>query len=525
MQTAAVILSVTFALGYLASRLRLPPLVGFLAAGFVLNALGLQQVPVVDVLADLGVTLLLFGIGLKLDIRSLLGKEVWLTATLHMFASVAIAMGLLAALSWTGIALLAGTSAGTWAVLGLALSFSSTVFVVKVLQERGQSHSFYGRLAIGILVIQDIVAVVFLTGSSGTLPSPWAFALVLLWPGARLFRRVWGRLGHGEMQSLFGILMALVPGYLLFDLVGLKGDLGALVVGLLLASHPSSSELSRALFHFKELLLVGFFVSIGLAGGLPSGEDVRLALALLLLLPIKAALYAVLLWLMRVRHRTSLLTAFSLMQFSEFALIVVAVGAGAGLVEQRWLLVVSVALSLSFVASAVVNALGQRFIERLAARAPRQDPARLHPEDRPADISGAEVIVLGMGRVGRSAYDRLVGEYGMKVTGVDTDSTRVERLSEEGRCVVEGDASDAEFWNRLIGRDTVRFAVVAMPRHGANLSAVRALREGGFTGPIAAVARYNDEVAQALTDGADAAFNVYTGAGLELADQVMLHKR
>lgn len=327
------------------------------------------------------------------------------------------------------------------------------------------------------------------------------------------------------MQSLFGIVMALVPGYLLFDLVGLKGDLGALVIGMLLASHPSSSELSRALFHFKELLLVGFFVSIGLAGGLPTFEDIAVALCLLLLLPIKAVVYALLLWAMRVRHRTGWLAAVALMQFSEFGLIVVAVGAALGLLEQRWLLVLSVALSLSFVASSAVNALCRGLIERLAARAPQQNQTRLHPEDRPADITGAEVIILGMGRVGRSAYDRLVGSYHMKVAGVDADGTRVERLSHEGRWVVEGDSSDAEFWNRLGGREKVRFAVIAMPRHGANLSAVRALRDGGFTGPIAAVARYDDEADQAVSDGADTAFNVYTGAGLELADQVMLVQR
>lgn len=519
MQIAAIVLSVSFVLGYLASRLRLPPLVGFLAAGFVLNAFGHIQVPIVDVIADLGVTLLLFGIGLSLDPRSLLGREVWLTASVHIVVNVVAAMGLLGVLSLTGLGLLSGTSTGSLAVIGIALAFSSTVFVVKVLDERGQGHAFYGRLAIAILIVQDVVAVALLTASHGTLPSPWALGLVLLWPATRLFRRVWGHLGHGEMQSLFGVLMALVPGYLLFEVVGLKGDLGALVVGVLLASHPASSELSRALFHFKELLLVGFFVSIGLAGGLPSFEDLIVASALLLLLPVKALVYWLLLWAMRIRHRTGWLTAFSLMQFSEFGLIVVGAGADSGLVERRWVIVLSLAVSLSFVVSAAVNALGQGLIERLAAHGPRQDPARLHPEDRPADITDAEVIVLGMGRVGRAAYDRLQ-EHGMTVAGVDSDSSRVERLIREGRRVVEGDGSDTEFWERLIGREHVRVAVIAMPRHSANVSAVRALRTGGFAGTIAAAARYEDEVDQAVSDGADCACFVFAGAGLELADQV-----
>ncbi|PRC58818.1 potassium transporter Kef, partial [Mycobacterium sp. ITM-2017-0098] len=85
-----------------------------------------------------------------------------------------------------------------------------------------------------------IIAVVFLTATSGHLPSPWALALVLLWPLTRILRMIWSRLGHGGMQSLFGIVMALVPGYALFSSVGIKGDLGALIIGMLLASHPAS---------------------------------------------------------------------------------------------------------------------------------------------------------------------------------------------------------------------------------------------------------------------------------------------
>src|SRR5690606_17357158 len=147
-----------------------------------------------------------------------------------------------------------------------ALSFSSTVFVVKVLDDRGEAYALYGRVAIGVLVIQDLAAVIFLAFASDHPPTPWAFALVALWPLSLLLRRVWNRVGHGEMQSLFGVVVAVVPGYVLFEAVGLEGDLGALVMGVLLASHSSASELSRALFHIKELLLVGFFVSIGLTG-------------------------------------------------------------------------------------------------------------------------------------------------------------------------------------------------------------------------------------------------------------------
>jgi predicted Kef-type K+ transport protein len=519
MTVVAIYLVITFGLGGLAMAMRLPPLVGFLAAGFVINALDVGVLPELDVAADLGVTLLLFAIGLKLDVRILLRREVWLTTSVHMVGSVVLGSIALWLAAVAGAAMLAGQSMQTIALLAFALSFSSTVFVVKVLEERGESHALYGRVAIGILVMQDIIAVVFLTATSGHLPSPWALTLVGLWPLSRVLRKIWTRLGHGEMQSLFGIVMALVPGYALFTALGLKGDLGALTMGVLLASHPASSELARSLFHIKELLLVGFFVSIGLTG-LPDLPSIGIALLMVLLLPFKAAWYVLLLSRLKLRYRTALLAGLSLMNYSEFGLIVVSVGVSAGMLAQVWLVEISIAVALSFVVSALFNRRGHLMVEKIAARLPAQDELNLNPEERHGDAGDAEVVVIGMGRVGFAAYQRLTDHYRLRVVGVDYDGPRIQRLAAEGLRVIEGDATDLYFWNQLRRSDSVRIAVLAMPRHGANVTALECLRESGFSGKVAAVARYDDEVQWAKEHGVGIAFNVYAGAGLELADQV-----
>lgn len=519
MTVIAIYLVITFGLGGLAMAVRLPPLVGFLAAGFVINALDVGVVPELEVAADLGVTLLLFAIGLKLDVRILLRREVWLTTSAHMVVSVVLGSIALWLAAVAGAAMLAGQSMQTIALLAFALSFSSTVFVVKVLEERGESHALYGRVAIGILVMQDIIAVVFLTATSGHLPSPWALTLVGLWPLSRVLRKIWTRLGHGEMQSLFGIVMALVPGYALFTALGLKGDLGALIMGVLLASHPASSELARSLFHIKELLLVGFFVSIGLTG-LPDLPSIGIALLMLLLLPFKAAWYVLLLSRLKLRYRSALLAGLSLMNFSEFGLIVVSVGVSAGMLAQVWLVEMSIAVAMSFVVSALFNRRGHLMVEKIAARLPAQDELNLNPEERHGDAGDAEVVVIGMGRVGFAAYQRLTDHYRLRVVGVDYDGPRIQRLAAEGLRVIEGDATDLYFWNQLRRSDSVRIAVLAMPRHGANVTALECLRESGFSGKVAAVARYDDEVQWAKEHGVGIAFNVYAGAGLELADQV-----
>lgn len=527
MAAAALYLGAALLGGFIAVLLRLPPLVGFLAAGFALGAVGAPELPYLEPIANFGVVLLLFAIGLKLDVRTLLRREIWLTTLVHLGISVAIALGFLGLLAVIGFGFLADESFGALALVGFALSFSSTVFVVKVLDDRSDTTSLYGRIAVGVLVMQDVAAVIFLSMSSGEPPSPWALLLVLLVPGRRILYRIWDRVGHGELQALFGVCVAVVLGYGLFELVGIAGDVGALVVGVLLASHPQAGELSRSLMTFKDLMLVAFFVQIGLHGT-PHAFEVGLALLLLLLLPLQVAAYAVVLWLMRLRRRTSFLAGLVLSNYSEFGIIVVAVGASTGLLDDQWVVIVSLAVAFSFGLSAVVNRRGVELASRMSRLLPARNSDRLHPDDRLVDIGDADALVLGLGRVGSATYARLRDEYGLSVVGVEHDQNRVLSLEEEGYDVVRADATDLEFWNRVQRAGRVKMAVLAMPFHNANLIALARLQAAGFTGKVAAVARYDDDVAELERHGADAVFHLYGSAGFALADhaaEVLLQGR
>jgi len=515
---ATVILMMTLVGGMVATLIRLPPLVGFLVAGFALSSMGVHEYAAIDTLADLGVTLLLFGIGLKLDIRTLIRREVWLTATAHLVATTALTAAFLGSLALLGVGLLSGQDWRTLVLIGFALSFSSTVFVVKVLEERNSAQALYGRTVIGILIFQDLAAVAFLTATKEGPPSPWALLLVLVIPGAWLLRKVLAHLGHGEMQVLFGVVIALVPGYALFDAVGIKGDLGALVMGMLLASHPKASELGKTLFALKELLLVGFFVSIGFTG-LPSVNDLILAGLILLLVPLKAVGFVLFLWWRGLRHRTSVLAGVALANYSEFGLIVIAAGVSAGLVDEDWLVVLSTAVAASFVLSAAINRRGDALVAVATRILPEQDPKQLHPEDRPIDVGHAHAVVLGMGRVGRAAYDQLSSAYQLQVVGIDSLGARVDALRDEGLDVVEGDATDPDFWARLTRTGGVDIAVLAMPFHGANRAAMERLEASDFGGTVAVVTQYDDEMDQARRHGADTVFQLYDGVGLTLADK------
>jgi predicted Kef-type K+ transport protein len=512
--------------GLLAVAARLPPLVGYLAAGFALGALGAPAPEGLESVAELGVVLLLFAIGLKFDARTLLRREIWLTTSVHLVLSTALGMGFLGLLAIAGPALVADEPASALALVGFALTFSSTVFVVKVLEDRSDATSLYGRIAVGLLVMQDVAAVVFMALAGGEAPSPWALALVLLVPAAWPLHRIWDRIGHGELQALFGVTVAVALGWGLFQAVGVDGQLGALVMGLLLAKHPSAPELSRSLMTFKDLMLVAFFLQIGLHGR-PGLEDLLLAVALLAVLPFQVAFYAVLLWAMRLRRRTAFLAGLVLANFSEFGIIVASVGASAGLLHERWVVVISLAVAISFAVSALVNRRGVELATRMVRLLPHHSTYQLHPDDRLVDVGQADALVLGLGRIGSATYTRLRDEYGLSVIGVDHDQTRAAELEVQGFDVLRADATDIEFWARVKRAGRVGVVVLAMPFHNANLIALARLHAAGFTGKVAAVARYDDDVAELKRHGADAVFHLYGSAGAALADhaaEVLLHR-
>ncbi|WP_353844030.1 cation:proton antiporter family protein [Brevibacterium sp. RIT 803] len=520
MQDIIVTIAAALALGLVARELHIPPLVGFLGAGFLLHFLGFSAFDGLERVSDLGVVLLLFTIGLKFDLRSLLQPEAYGTAALHMISSVLVGAGTIGLAAVIGVVSLDG-GLGTIGLLGFALSFSSTVLVVKVLEDRSDDGSYYGQIAIAILVIQDIAAVAFITVAGEEPPSLWAFALVLLIPAAWVLRRLLNRVGRGELLVLFGVVMALGPGYVAFESVGIHGDLGALVMGLLFAGHPRSTELSKSLFSVKELFLVAFFVVIGLQA-IPTWADLGMALVLcVILIPFNFLSFFLMGRLFGLRNRTSIRTSLALSNFSEFALIVVAVGTANGVFEDSWLTVTAVAVAISMIVSSLTNSYSLQIVGRLDEVLPDENEAKLRPPDRPIDTGTAEVVVLGMGRIGRGAYERLVDRGGLSVIGVDNDHLVVEDLKGEKFNVLEGDATDHEFWHRIVVGGTARTVILAMAIHDSNTFALEQLRIAGFDGAIAAVVQRQDQADALTAAGVHTVINIYGGSGAEVADAAM----
>ena len=515
-----ILIAVAFAAGLLIYQFGLPPLIGFLVAGFVLNAMGLESSPILHRIGDLGVTLLLFSIGLKLKFKDLLSKEVWGGASLHMGLIFLVNMAALYLFMRLGLPLLEQTDIRTLALLAFALSFSSTVFAVKILEEKGQMTSLYGRTAIGILIMQDIFAVVFLAASTAKLPTIWAWGLLALPLLRPLLYKILDRAGHGELLVLYGVFLALSLGAGLFELVHMKADLGALIVGMLLANHGKAPEMAKALLSFKELLLVVFFLNIGLEA-FPTWETVLMAGLILLALPVKTILYYLVLTLFRLRSRTALLSALTLANYSEFGLIVGAVGVSMGVLSHEWMIAIAIALSFSFLIAAPLHQHAPAVYLPIRSKLKVMERQPLHPEDRPIDPGDASIILLGMGRVGSGAYSYMSKVHPEKdVLGVDLDHDTIDRHIAAGHNVIQGDATDSDFWEKVRMSDRVEVVMLTMPMHQGNIYAAERLMAMGYKGRIAAVAGHDDHVQELKDMGIDVVFNIYSEAGTGFAEHV-----
>jgi predicted Kef-type K+ transport protein len=506
----AIWITFAFSLGLLVKGIGLPPLVGYLAAGFLLSGLsgvtplGAEDTDALNHIAHLGVLLLLFTVGLKLKLRSVISPEVIGGSLLHF--------GIICVLFAPGIHFLAGLDWTTSLLLAIALSFSSTVLAAKVLEGKRELRAFHGRVAIGILIMQDLIALVVMSLAAGKTPSQWAllvFGLPLLRP---VLYRLLDASGHDELLVLLGLLLALVVGGLGFEAVGLSSELGALIFGAMLANHSRAQELSKSLWSVKEIFLVGFFLQIGI-GGLPGWDAIVFAVIAGVVLPLKGILFFFLLLLFRLRARSGFLTSLALTNYSEFGLIV------ASIALPEWLVPLAITVALSFLFSAPLNRLAHPLYERLSRRLVRFESQQRHPDELPISLGDTRVLVMGMGRTGTAAYDWLnITE--ARLMALDSDLAKVARHQEQGRNVVYADAEDNTFWEAL-HMPSVEAVVLAMSDIEAKLIAARMLRKLGFKGYIVAHTMYADEAESICKAGADDAYLTMSETGVALASHLL----
>lgn len=496
-------LGVAFALalagGVVAARLRQPPIVGYIAAGVVIGPFTpgfVGDVERISELAELGVVLLLFALGVEFSLRDLARvRRVVVPGTIVQVAAVT-AVGTL-------VALPLGLPPAGVLVIGGAVSISSTLVVLKVLAERGELDSLHGRVAIGWMVVQDLAAILMmamLPPLAGAEPlAPLALAVVrtaaflaLAWlVGARLLPwllRTVGRVGSSELFLLVVFATALLTAFLSSAVFGLSLALGAFVAGLIVSESDQSHQAAGAVIPFRDLFAVLFFVSVGmlldpaaLVGDIPA-----LLVLVVVAVGAKAVVGAAAGRLLGMPRRSAVLLGATIAQVGEFSFLIAERALRLDLLDARGYNLVLATAVVSIVTTPLLVSAAVRLVLRLEHRralgvtAPTEGAAPTARGEQ-AMAEGADggpdrtpMVVLGAGRVGLVVV-RAVRARGFRCVVVDRDQRRLDEASRLGAATLFGDAASPAILARC-GLDRARMLVVAIGDPlAARLAAERAL--------------------------------------------------
>ena len=473
--TLVVSLGLGLVMGLLAMRLRMPALVGYLLAGVLIGPATpgfVADVALSRQLAEIGVMLLMFGVGLEFSFEDLLAvRRIALPGAIVQMA-VATSLGAAVALSW-------GWSPAAALVFGLALSVASTVVLLRALEQHNLLNTLNGRIAVGWLVVEDIAMVLVLVvlaplagllGGSGDAVGPfdnqvWTtlvltlagisiFIAFMLYVGRRLLPwLLWhvARTGSREMFTLCVIAAAVGIAYGSAQLFGVSFALGAFFAGMVMKESPLSQRAARESLPLRDAFSVLFFVSVGMLFDpmVLMVEPWRVVTVIAIIVVGKSLAAFALVLAFRYPLNTALTVSASLAQIGEFSFILASLGMSLGLLpSEGYSLILAGAIGSISLNALVFRAIepAQRWIRarsRLARALERSgDPLSELPASVESHAVTGHVVLVGYGDVGRRVGASLT-EHGLGFVVVEQDRELVESLREKGIFSVAGDASDA----------------------------------------------------------------------------------
>jgi CPA2 family monovalent cation:H+ antiporter-2 len=473
--TVAVGFGLALVLGMLALRLHLPALVGYLVAGVMIGPATpgfVADVGIAAQLAEIGVMLLMFGVGLHFSLGDLLAVRRIAVPGAVVQMAVATALGACLAAWW-------GWDWGSALLFGLCLSVASTVVLLKALEAQGALETSNGRIAVGWLVVEDLAMVLVLVLLpplagllGGTTPdaqaaaSPWgaigrtllevaAFVAVMLVAGRRAVPwLLWhvSRTGSRELFTLSVVACAIGIAFASAQLFSVSFALGAFFAGMVMRESEFSARAAEESLPLRDAFSVLFFVSVGMLFD-PAVllERPLQVLAVVGIVVIGKSLAAAAL-VVALRHplRTALTVSGSLAQIGEFSFILAGLGAALGLMPPEAMSLVVAGALISIAINPFVMASAEPLARALTSRSAwarsldaRRDPSAALPPDTGRDVLTGHVVIVGYGRVGRQITAAL-REDGLPVVVVDQNRERIESLREAGIAAVSGDAAEPE---------------------------------------------------------------------------------
>jgi CPA2 family monovalent cation:H+ antiporter-2 len=511
-----VIFAVAVAVVTLLRKLRVPPIAGFILSGALVgpNALALiTEVDQVEVLAEVGVVLLLFGLGLELSIDRMrrLWRPIVIGGTLQVGLTVAVV---------SIVAGLYGFSAGSAILLGCVFAASSTAIVLRGLQARQEVDAPHGRFALGVLLFQDlcvvpmILVIPLLAGISGSrvtlvmalLKSVGVLVAVLV-AAWFVVPRVLYMIAKTQQRDLFvlSVLVVCLGTAWILSLVGISLALGAFLAGLIVAGSEFRHQATADVIPFRQVLTSVFFVSVGML--LDLGASHRIGNVLLLLAAILVVKFLIV-WttgmIMRFPPRVNILAASSLAQVGEFSFVLLNAAAGTALLSAEFTGELYVAIILSMLITPIAISSGphlaaglgrlQAVTERLGVRTVEEVPSSFREMKN-------HIIIAGYGVAGEELALSLE-DIGVSYVVVDLNADNVRRATQRVMPAYFGDVTSSEVLSHL-GAARARAIVIVINDPAATEQAIRAARHAAPQLHILARTNYVADIARLQKAGAN----------------------
>ncbi|MFJ5417250.1 YbaL family putative K(+) efflux transporter [Pectobacterium carotovorum] len=516
-------LVLAFLLGILANRLRISPLVGYLAAGVLVGPFTpgfVADTSLASELAELGVILLMFGVGLHFSLKDLMAvKSIAIPGAIAQIA-VATLLGM-------GLSTMLGWSLASGLVFGLCLSTASTVVLLRALEERQLIDSQRGQIAIGWLIVEDLAMVLtlvllpafgdmigsehadtskLLTDLAWTIGKVIAFITLMIVVGRRLVPWVLAKsasTGSRELFTLAVLAMALGIAFGAVKLFDVSFALGAFFAGVVLNESELSQRAAHDTLPLRDAFAVLFFVSVGMLFDpmILLNDPISVLITLAIIVFGKSAAAFVLVRLFGHSKRTALTICASLAQIGEFAFILAGLGIVLGLLSEEGRNLVLAGAILSIMINPLLFTLLERYLAKNETIEEQIVEEAIEEEKQiPVDMCN-HALLVGYGRVG-SLIGAKLHQAGIPIVVIENSRTRVDALREQGIKAVLGNATKPEIMD-IARLDCARWLLLTIPNGYEAGEIVAAAREKRADLEIIARAHYDDEVSYIMEHGAN----------------------
>jgi Kef-type K+ transport system membrane component KefB len=492
----AVILFLAAILGALGQFLRQPLIVMFIALGILVGPSVLDIIKSKDnihLLAEIGIAVLLFIVGLKLDLR-----------IIRSVGKIALMTGLGQVIFTSLFGYLIGLALGFSSLhsfyIAVALTFSSTIIIVKLLTDKKEVDSLHGQIAIGFLIVQDIVVIlvmIILSGMRQTEDVSLAHdiikkvlaGVILLAITIIAMKWIIPKLSYflaksQEMLTLFAVGWAVTLASL-SELMGFSGEVGAFLAGVSLASSDFKDTISSRLTSLRDFLLIFFFVNMGSELNLLAISD-KVSSALIFsafVLVGNPVIVLIIMGVMGYRKRTSFLAGLTVAQISEFSLIFAGLGLAVGHITEETVGLITLVGLITIGLSTYLILYSHQIYEFIAPALSifeRKNPYR-ESSEAAIEKKRYDIILIGLGRFGRHVAEMLDDHKEISYLGIDFDPSVVKSWQEKGKDIIYGDIEDPDLLERLPIKN-VKCIISTIPDLDHSRHLVRALRKGKYRG-------------------------------------------